>query len=421
MSGESLVKVENVSKKFCRDLKKSLWYGVKDISSELFGQNSSASQLRPKEFWAVKNVSFEVGRGEVLSIIGANGAGKTTLLKMINGLIKPDEGKITVKGRVGALIALGAGFNPILTGRENIYVNGSVLGITKLEMREKFDEIVDFADLDEFIDMPVQSYSSGMVVRLGFSVAIHLQPDIFIIDEILSVGDEEFRTKCILKINSFLNLGGSVIFVSHSLPTIQAISDRVIWIEKSKIKMIGQPEDVILKYVFGTIQKEKSMKKVLPSSEEIDITKVTIMNQTKQSSKFQYGDTLVLKIYYKAYKEIPNPAFDILFYNNRNDLAIRINSSHDSYNLVIQEGDGLVSCVLYDLFLVPGKYDIFLTTILLPVSSLGKKVAFSRGRIGTIDMTHSKTIKWKKFAPVIQNYSSYLPVHEWNQIRQSNK
>src|SRR5210317_2241023 len=176
-----LIKVENVSKKFCRDLKKSLWYGVKDIAGELSGRGTSRNALRPGEFWSVKDISFELKRGECLGLIGANGAGKSTLLKMLNGLIKPDQGRISMRGRVGALIELGAGFNPILTGRENIYVNGAVLGFTKEEISRKFDEIVEFAELDEFINTPVQNYSSGMKVRFGFAVAAQMEPDILLI------------------------------------------------------------------------------------------------------------------------------------------------------------------------------------------------------------------------------------------------
>ena len=164
---DTLVTVEHVSKKFCRTLKRSLWYGVRDVGSELIGQNNGHKNLRKEEFWAVRDVSLQLRRGETLGLIGHNGAGKTTLLRMLNGLIKPDEGRIKVRGRMQALIALGAGFNPVLTGRENIYVNASVLGISKAEIDRRFDQIVDFSGIEEFIDMPVQSYSSGMTVRLG--------------------------------------------------------------------------------------------------------------------------------------------------------------------------------------------------------------------------------------------------------------
>lgn len=165
-SDEVLVKVEGLGKKFCKDLKTSLWYGLKDLVTGMRG-NRGERQLRPKEFWAVKDVSFELRRGECLGLIGHNGAGKSTLLKVLNGLINPDAGKVTIKGRVGALIELGAGFNPILTGRENIYNNGAVLGFSRQEIDEKLNDIIAFAELEEFIDMPVQNYSSGMKVRLA--------------------------------------------------------------------------------------------------------------------------------------------------------------------------------------------------------------------------------------------------------------
>ena len=168
-----LVKVEGLSKKFCIDLKTSLWYGVKDLVTGIRG-NKHERELRPKEFWAVKDISFQLKRGECLGLIGHNGAGKSTLLKILNGLINPDAGKVTIRGRVGALIELGAGFNPILSGRENIYNNGAVLGFTKKEIDAKLQTIIDFSELEEFIDMPVQNYSSGMKVRLGFAVAAQM-------------------------------------------------------------------------------------------------------------------------------------------------------------------------------------------------------------------------------------------------------
>src|SRR5688572_17263205 len=223
MSADVLLRVEGVSKKFCRDLKRSLWYGLNDTAADLVGRSSS-NGLRPDEFWALDGVSVELARGECLGLIGRNGAGKTTLLKMLNGLIKPDKGRIEMRGRVGALIALGAGFNPILTGRENIYVNGSVLGLSKREIDAKLEEIIDFAEIREFIDMPVQSYSSGMQVRLGFAVATALNPDVLLLDEVLAVGDASFRNKCYNRIGS-LRQRAATIFVSHTMDQVCQVCD----------------------------------------------------------------------------------------------------------------------------------------------------------------------------------------------------
>jgi lipopolysaccharide transport system ATP-binding protein len=232
MNDEVLVKVENVSKKFCRDLKRSLWYGVKDISSELFGAKKNG-QLRTKEFWAVDDVSFELRRGECLGLIGHNGAGKSTLLKMLNGLIKPDKGRITMKGRIGALIELGAGFNPILTGRENIYNNGAVLGFSKKEIDAKFAAIVDFAEIGDFLDTPVQNYSSGMKVRLGFAVAAQMEPDVLIIDEVLAVGDVGFRIKCFNRLFE-LSKSVAIILVSHSMPQVARVASSLLLMSNAK-------------------------------------------------------------------------------------------------------------------------------------------------------------------------------------------
>jgi lipopolysaccharide transport system ATP-binding protein len=232
MSEEVLVKVEGLSKKFCKDLKTSLWYGVKDLVSGLRG-NQEDGQLRPKEFWAVNDISFELKRGECLGLIGHNGAGKSTLLKILNGLINPDAGTVSMRGRVGALIELGAGFNPILTGRENIYNNGAVLGFTKKEIDAKLEEIIDFSEIREFIDMPVQNYSSGMKVRLGFAIAAQMEPDILIIDEVLAVGDLGFFFKCLSKIGELLPKT-AIIFVSHNMPQVARICNKVLYMVKGE-------------------------------------------------------------------------------------------------------------------------------------------------------------------------------------------
>ena len=239
-----LINVENVSKRFSRSLKHSLWYGIKDIGQELLGRSKETDQLRLAEFWALRDISFRIRRGESVGLMGHNGAGKTTLLKLINGLIKPSHGKISVTGSVRALIALGAGFNPILTGRENILISGAVLGFSDSEMKDRFDEIVAFSELEEFIDTPVQSYSSGMLARLGFSVAIHTWPDILLIDEVLAVGDLNFAIKCYRKISEFRNQGGLIILVSHNPYAIRTNCDRAIWLEHGEIQRDGEVNDV---------------------------------------------------------------------------------------------------------------------------------------------------------------------------------
>jgi lipopolysaccharide transport system ATP-binding protein len=235
MAEALVVKVEQVSKKFCRRLRYSLWYGLADLAAELTGRNGKDELLlRQAEFLAVDDVSFELRPGECIGLIGHNGAGKSTLLKMLNGLIRPDRGRITMRGRVGALIELGAGFSPVLTGRENIYINGAVLGFSKREIDAKFDEIVDFAELHDAIDAPVQTYSSGMYVRLGFAVAAQLNPDIFLIDEILAVGDVAFRMKCFKHLLDSKRAGKTIVVVSHNMIDINRVCDRVVVMERGK-------------------------------------------------------------------------------------------------------------------------------------------------------------------------------------------
>jgi lipopolysaccharide transport system ATP-binding protein len=247
IDSEVMIKVEGVRKKFCRSLKKSLWYGLKDMAAEVFGGNHKHDLLRKDEFWAVNGVSFEVKRGQCLGLIGRNGAGKTTLLKMLNGLIKPDHGRIEMRGRVGALIALGAGFNPILTGRENIYVNGSVLGLAKREIDGRIEEIIDFADIRDFIDMPVQNYSSGMQVRLGFSVATALEPDVVLLDEVLAVGDAAFRFKCYNRIAKLMRKA-AVILVTHNMEHIAQICTSCMMLSSGAVRASGSPTLCISAY-----------------------------------------------------------------------------------------------------------------------------------------------------------------------------
>jgi lipopolysaccharide transport system ATP-binding protein len=202
-----------------------------------------------REFWALKDVSFEVKKGETVGIIGRNGSGKSTLLQLICGTLTPTSGTVETKGRVAALLELGSGFNPEFTGRENVYMNGAVLGLSKEEVDARFDEIITFADIGEFIDQPVKTYSSGMVVRLAFAVAVHVEPQIMIVDEALSVGDIRFQNKCLRRLNEIKESGCSILFVSHSPSIIEAFCDRVVWLEQGTVREIGQPNILVRRYV----------------------------------------------------------------------------------------------------------------------------------------------------------------------------
>jgi len=219
------------------------------------------SDLKKDEVFAALNgVSFEVERGKTVSIIGENGSGKSTLLKILAGFSKPTSGELLTQGRISAMIELGAGFHPEISGRENIFINGIILGLTKKKIQEKFDDIVRFAELEDFIDNPVKSYSSGMYMKLGFSIAVNVDPDILLIDEVLAVGDASFVPKCLDKINEFKRQGKTIIFVSHDLSTVERISDEVIWLKHGMIEMKGYPKRVIDSYLeyIGNREEEKA-------------------------------------------------------------------------------------------------------------------------------------------------------------------
>ena len=317
MSDQVLIKVEGVKKKFCRSLRKSLQYGLWDIAANLMGR-TARPELRRDEFYAVNDVSFELNRHECLGIIGRNGAGKTTLLKMLNGLIKPDAGRIAVRGRVGALIALGAGFNPVLSGRENIYVNGSILGMRKAEITAKMESIIDFAELREFIEAPVQSYSSGMSVRLGFAIAIHSHPDIVLLDEVLAVGDAAFQAKCFNALSEFRSRGIGFILVSHQMANIGYFCDRVLYLKRGRTAYLGNTQTAI-----AAFDRDMLMESEAPDSLEtrelcgngkVIMKRVVFLDQMKNEiTEMQAGDPVTLRLEYEcASPEAVPTATDII-------------------------------------------------------------------------------------------------------------
>lgn len=236
-----------LSKKFCRSLKRSLFYGLQDIATELTGAQKQ-ERLREQEFWALKDVRLTLRRGEALGLIGANGSGKTTLLRIISGLIRPDTGWVRVRGQIAPLIALGAGFSPVLTGRENIYANMSILGLTTQQIDQRFDQVVAFAEIGDAIDAPVYSYSSGMAARLGFSCAIHTDPEILLIDEVLAVGDIKFLARCHRRLHQLRENGTAFVLVSHNPQAILSMCQQAIYLNKGQMVLTGDAQTVMARY-----------------------------------------------------------------------------------------------------------------------------------------------------------------------------
>lgn len=363
MSQEIVLSFSNVSKKFSRSLKRSLFYGVMDLLGEITISDKNRGILRSQEFWALNNINFELKKGESIGIVGHNGAGKTTTLKLINGLIKPNTGEIKVKGRVGALIALGAGFNPILTGRENIRVAGAMLGYTRDEIRRKEQIIIDFSEVGEFIDSPVQSYSSGMMARLGFSVAIHSEPDVLLVDEVLAVGDLNFVIKCFRKIFEFQRNGGAMLLVSHNIYNIRANCSRALWIEKGELQMFGPVNEVCDAYEANVAQQNiESMHGEFFSDERLKVTEISY------PASFESGDDLQVSFILETKTDISKPilmaaVFTLTGVNvvssmqemepfkpGKHCLRLsipKLNISSGSYSLNLVVGDTLINNQLY--------------------------------------------------------------------------
>jgi lipopolysaccharide transport system ATP-binding protein len=249
VSSQALVAVEAVAKKYCRDLEKSLRYGLQDIARALIGRSADPGSLRKAEFWALEDVSLGLERGECVGVIGPNGAGKSTLLKLIHGRLTPDRGRIRISGKLAAISELGIGFNPVLSGRENIFHNAALLGLSRPETQSLLGRIIEFSELEEFIDAPVFTYSSGMRARLGYAVAAHLEPDALLIDEVLTVGDLAFRRKCVQHMQGFLARGRSVLLVSHDMYTVQTLCARAVYLDRGQVVFAGKSTDAVHRYL----------------------------------------------------------------------------------------------------------------------------------------------------------------------------
>jgi len=393
------IKVEHVGKKFSKSLKRSMLYGGLDVLANTFGKVTDSTRLRKGEFWAVNGVCFELKKGETLGIIGPNGAGKTTMLKMLNGIFMPDKGKIEIKGRVGALIQIGAGFHPMLTGRENIYINGAVLGMSKREIDKKFDSIVDFADIGDFLDTPVKFYSSGMYVRLGFAIAVHCEPDILLVDEVLAVGDMAFQSKCYKKMSE-IRKKTSVLIVSHLMPTIQNICNRCIVLSKGRELYQGNVIDCVSKYyeLLSTVRLDDDREKIKYFKDEaLEIKSIEIIrNGKEETNKVFSGDSVEFVIHLNSKKVIPNPQISLTF---NADTYSGFSTKYDSFNIDKIFSETTISLKIKHLGLGAGIYNV----------SIG---------IWDNDMLNTYYWNWNALRMVIENPKNYVGrfefEHEWS-------
>jgi lipopolysaccharide transport system ATP-binding protein len=330
MMSNVALRMDRVYKKFSRgERHDSLRDLIPALARQTMRRARGPLELKEEEFWAIDDVSFEVGKGEALGVIGHNGAGKSTILKHLNGIMRPTSGSVEVHGRLSALIEIGAGFHPDLTGRENVFLNGVILGMSRSEIRRKFDEIVDFAGLRSFIDTPVKRYSSGMHARLGFSVAAHMEPDILVIDEVLSVGDYAFRERGIQKMRSVLMNGTTVVFVSHNLHAVVDLCPRCLLLDHGRLIADGSTRDVVQTYM-----EQIGTRRVRTQRADTEIESVVIRNAQGPTLEFKSGETIWVDLKLRALRPTDHLSC-VLF--------LRDGSFHQIFNISTDRlGQGLI-------------------------------------------------------------------------------
>ncbi|MBD2017958.1 ABC transporter ATP-binding protein [Microcoleus sp. FACHB-53] len=367
---DTVIRVENLGKKYTLGHQKQERYtALRDVISNSaksagrkflkpFGKKMSDPAI--DDFWALKDVSFEIKQGDRVGIIGRNGAGKSTLLKILSRITEPTNGSIRIKGRVASLLEVGTGFHPELTGRENIYLNGAILGMSKAEIKRKFDEIVAFAEVEKFLDTPVKRYSSGMYVRLAFSVAAHLEPEILIVDEVLAVGDAAFQKKCLEKMEDVGKEGRTVLFVSHTMSTITTLCQRAIWLIQGHVEMEGDAEQITAKYLLHG--SETSGEVVFDSTNSDDkfcFKRLSLLNsQDHITSMFDTREAITIILEYQAHQTIKNLEVSLRVYNSFGTPIFTTNRSSSSAAFEVPAGHQASQIKIPSLFLAPGSYTI---------------------------------------------------------------
>jgi lipopolysaccharide transport system ATP-binding protein len=315
-------------------------------------------QMQPVErFWALQEVSFAVAPGQMLGVVGHNGAGKSTLLQVLSGVVQPDRGKVQVNGRMGALLDLGAGFHPDLTGRENVFVSAVVAGLTRREVKQRFESIVTFAELEHFIDNPVRTYSTGMQMRLAFSVAIHTDPDVLFVDEFLSVGDVAFQAKCLERIASLKQKGCAVLLISHNIEQIQQLCDQAIWLEQGRIKAYGEPNSIASQFS-GVMELKTQTEAFRSHSREVEIIDVCLWNDRGQLEEISSGEALVIDLEYFVHQPLENAIFSISISDESGQIYFNTNTATPGLQIPVSPGRGQIKLHIERLDLRGGKYDV---------------------------------------------------------------
>jgi ABC-type polysaccharide/polyol phosphate transport system ATPase subunit len=368
-------------------------------------QKLQGLRRRSQEFWAVRDMSFEVERGEALGIIGHNGAGKSTVLKLLSNITTPTAGEIKINGSLSALIEVGSGFHPELTGRENVYLNGSILGMRRREITKKLDDIVEFAGIRQFLDTPVKRYSSGMYVRLGFSIAAHLDPDILLLDEVLAVGDSAFQSKCLQRIDDLRRAGTTIVFISHDLGAVQRLCDRVLLMNHGEITASGSPHDVINEYQrsnsdFAPPTPVKGRAMDRPKAAEITSVRFFDLdgNETQACST---GSPLIARIEYFARERVSDCAFETFFYSGDQQLHCQFTTELSDRQIDLEPGKGAIEFSCAEVGLLPDLYYID-ATIKLRGGPMGADIDWQcRRAVLRVD------------PGTIVRGSFYMP-HEWN-------
>jgi len=363
---ETVIKVENIGKKY-KIGEKEKYLALRDIIVNMlklpYKLITGKISLKKSYIWALKDVSFEVKKGEVIGIIGRNGAGKSTLLKILSRITEPSTGQITLNGRVSSLLEVGTGFHPELTGRENIYLNGAILGMTKKEIKRKFNDIVEFSGIEQFLDTPVKRYSSGMYVRLAFSVAAHLEPEILLVDEVLAVGDAEFQKKCLGKMKDVAEGGRTVLFVSHNMGAVRNLCERCILLENNTIGCVGETKEIINRYMNNNYKLATYMllkdRKDRKGEGDIIFTDIKIVNY-ENSQIIKSGDKLkiILKYISNFQQNVSGIRVVISIVNQTGEIVLRLDSevTNESFNIIKPKGE--IICQTGQTNLISGIYSV---------------------------------------------------------------